>query len=190
MAMAPPLTFTMSVFQPMSLLTAQAWAAKASLASTRSRSSAFQPAFFSAAREAGIGPEPMIAGSTPALAQETMRASGSRPRFSRFLGAHQDDRRRAVIDAGGIAGRHRAVLLEHRLELGDGIERRAMADILVLVDDDIALARGDGDRRDLVLEPARLLRGLRLVLRGDGEIVLRIAGDLPLRATFSAVLPM
>ena len=34
-----------------------------------------QPAFFSAAREAGIGPVPMIFGSTPACAQETMRAS-------------------------------------------------------------------------------------------------------------------
>ena len=66
----------------MSLLTAQAWAAKASLASTRSRSEAFQPAFSSALREAGIGPVPMIAGSTPAVAQEAMRASGSMPRFS------------------------------------------------------------------------------------------------------------
>ena len=36
----------------MSLFTAQACAAKASLASTRSRSATFQPAFFSAAREA------------------------------------------------------------------------------------------------------------------------------------------
>src|SRR5690606_16265661 len=54
MAMAPPLTLTMSGFQPMSLLTAQACAANASLASTRSRSPAFQPARSSALREAGI----------------------------------------------------------------------------------------------------------------------------------------
>jgi hypothetical protein len=40
----------------MSLFTAQACAAKASFASTRSRSSTFQPAFWSALREAGIGP--------------------------------------------------------------------------------------------------------------------------------------
>ena len=45
MAMAPPLTLTLAGSQPMSLLTAQACAAKASLASTRSRSSTFQPAF-------------------------------------------------------------------------------------------------------------------------------------------------
>ena len=61
MAMAPPLTLTFDVSQPRSLFTAQACAAKASLASTRSRSSFFQPAFFSAAREAGIGPVPMRA---------------------------------------------------------------------------------------------------------------------------------
>ena len=51
MAMAPPLTFTIDGSQPMSLLTAQAWAAKASLASTRSRSETFQPAFSSALRD-------------------------------------------------------------------------------------------------------------------------------------------
>jgi hypothetical protein len=59
-----------------SLLTAQACAAKASLASTRSRSPTFQPAFSSALREAGIGPVPMICGSTPAVAQDTMRPAG------------------------------------------------------------------------------------------------------------------
>src|SRR5665213_1370231 len=79
-AMAPPLTLTLSGSKPSSRLTAQACAANASLASIRSRSAAFQPAFSSALREAGIGPVPMIAGSTPAVAQETMRASGVTPR--------------------------------------------------------------------------------------------------------------
>src|SRR5436305_9247824 len=78
--MAPPLTLTLAGSQPRSLLTAQACAAKASLASTRSRSSTDQPAFFNASRLAGIGPVPMIAGSTPAVAQDTMRASGLAPR--------------------------------------------------------------------------------------------------------------
>src|SRR4051812_37146807 len=72
-AIAPPLTLTLEVSQPRSLLTAQAWAAKASLASIRSRSPMFQPAFFSAARDAGIGPVPMILGSTPAWPHDTMR---------------------------------------------------------------------------------------------------------------------
>src|SRR3954470_1950085 len=41
----------------------------------------FQPAFLSAAREAGMGPVPMIDGSTPACAQDTIRASGVLPLF-------------------------------------------------------------------------------------------------------------
>src|SRR4029077_5423120 len=81
-AIAPPLTLTRPVSQPRSLLTAQACAAKASLASIRSRSAGDHPAFFNAMRLAGIGPEPMIAGSTPAVAHETMRASGAGARLA------------------------------------------------------------------------------------------------------------
>src|SRR3989442_3747814 len=84
-AIAPPLTLTFEVSQPRSLLTAQAWAANASFASMRSRSPTFQPAFLSAARDAGIGPVPMIEGSTPAWAQDTMHASGVLPRLAASL---------------------------------------------------------------------------------------------------------
>jgi hypothetical protein len=62
MAMAPPLTLTLLVSQPISWCTAQAWAAKASLISSRSRSAGFQPARSSALRLAGTGPMPMMAG--------------------------------------------------------------------------------------------------------------------------------
>ena len=68
MAMAPPLTFTIFGSHPMSLLTARAWAANASLASTISKSSTFQPAFFNAFLEALTGPTPIIAGSRAAVA--------------------------------------------------------------------------------------------------------------------------
>ena len=179
-AIAPPLTLTLAGSQPRSLLTAIAWAANASLASTRSRSLTDQPARSSALREAGIGPVPMIAGSTPAVAQETMRASGVMPRRLRFGGRHHHQRRRAVVDARGVAGRHRAVLGEGGPQLGDGFVGRAGADVLVVGDDDVALAARDGHRDDLVLEPAGLLRRLGLVLRSDGEIVLLLAADLPL----------
>ena len=47
------------------------------------------------------------------------------------------------------------------------------------VDDDVALAGRDGERHDLVLEPAGLLRRLGLVLRGERESVLLLAADLP-----------
>ena len=79
-AIAPPLTFTVSMSKPRSRATAQDCAAKASFDSTRSTSAMFHPAFSSALRLAGIGPEPISAGSTPAVAQETMRPSGSIPR--------------------------------------------------------------------------------------------------------------
>ena len=82
MAMAPPFTFTLPVSQPRSLFTAIAWAANASLASIRSRSSGFQPARPSALRVDGIGPVPITAGSTPAVAKDAMRANGVRPRLA------------------------------------------------------------------------------------------------------------
>ena len=41
-----------------------------------------QPAFCTASRLAGIGPVPMIFGSTPCVAQDTIRANGVRPLLS------------------------------------------------------------------------------------------------------------
>src|SRR5665213_18129 len=79
-AMAPPLTLTLSASKPSSRLTAQACAAKASLASIKSSSDAFHPARSKASLLAGIGPTPITAGSTPTDAQEAMRASGAMPR--------------------------------------------------------------------------------------------------------------
>src|SRR5215207_2109550 len=99
----------------------------------------------------------------------------------RLLGRHQHHRGGAVVDAGRVAGRHRAILGEGGLQLADGLDRRAGADVLVLVDDGVAFPGLDGEGRDLVLEPAGLLRRLGLVLRGDGELVLVVARELPLR---------
>src|SRR6267378_2262711 len=96
-AIAPPLTLTLEVSQPRSLLTAQACAANL-------------PAF-----------------------------------LGRLLRGHQHHRGRAVIDARRTAGGDGAVLLEGRLELGHRIERRAVARIFVIADDDVALAGLDGD---------------------------------------------
>src|SRR5690606_3316560 len=97
----------------------------------------------------------------------------------RLAFAHQHHGGRAVIDARRVARGHRAVLLERRLEARDGVDRDTLADILVLIDDRVALAAGDRHRRDLVLEPAGLPGRLGLVLRGDGETVLLLARDLP-----------
>src|SRR6185369_13824768 len=78
-AIAPPLTLIFDVSQPISLLTAHACAANASLISIRSRSEAFQPAFSSAFFDAGTGPMPMIAGSTPDDANALIFAMGFSP---------------------------------------------------------------------------------------------------------------
>ena len=126
MAMAPPLTLTFAGSQPMSLLTAKACAANASLASIRSRSLTVQPAFSSALREAGIGPDAhdrrIDAGGRPGGdARQRLHAA----RFG-FGGAHQHQRRGAVVDARGVGGGHRAVLVEGRPQLGDALERRAV----------------------------------------------------------------
>src|SRR4029078_5379508 len=86
----------------------------------------------------------------------------------------------AVIDAGRAAGGDGTVLFEGRLELGHRVDGGAVARILVVADDDIALAGLDGDGRDLFLEPAGLLGGLGLVLRMNREFVLLRTGDLVL----------
>src|ERR1700733_2718950 len=100
-AIAPPLTLTLEVSQPRSLLTAQACAAKASLASIKSRSSADPPAFLSARRLGGIDP-----GGRPGDdAGQRLHAAADG-----VIGRHQHDRGSAVIDARRIAGRDRAGL--------------------------------------------------------------------------------
>src|SRR5512134_551367 len=84
-AMAPPLTLTLPVSQPICRLTAIACAANASLISIRSRSFGSQPARARQRLEAGTGPMPMYLGSTPAEAKALMRASGFRPSSRAFL---------------------------------------------------------------------------------------------------------
>ena len=98
----------------------------------------------------------------------------------RFRLAHQERACGAIIDARRVAGRDRAVLVEGRLQLLHRLDRCAVADIFVLVDDGVALAALDRHGDDLVLEPAGLLGGLGLVLRGQREPVLVLAGDLVL----------
>src|SRR5262249_9687715 len=135
MAMAPPFTLTLPVSQPRSLLTAQAWAANASLASTRSRSSVFQPAFFRASRDAGIGP-----GMRPG--DDAGERSLAEP--GRLARLHQYDGGRAIIDARRVAGRHGAFPVEGRAQLADDLRGRSVLGVLVGVHHDVALARLHG----------------------------------------------
>ena len=124
----------------MSLLTASAWAAKASLASTRSRSDDLPAGLFerlAGGRDrAGAHDRGIDAGGGPGGDAGERRE----PALLRLRFRHQHDGGGAVIDARRIAGGHGAVLREGGLQLGERFDGGAGADVLVLIDDDVALA--------------------------------------------------
>ena len=80
--MAPPFTLILSASQPRPLFTANACTAKASLASIRSISAIFQPAFSRHFLVAGTGPVPIISGATPALLYALMVPRIGKPSVS------------------------------------------------------------------------------------------------------------
>src|SRR5204863_3010466 len=97
--------------------------------------------------------------------------------LGRLLGG-DDDRRRAVVDAGRVARRHGAVGADDRPQFGQSLDA-GLARMLVAVDDHrIALALGDLDGDDLRVEAAAGLRRRRLGLAPYGEGVLVGAADL------------
>src|SRR2546430_14994993 len=100
---------------------------------------------------------------------------GLQPQFLRFFRRSKDHGRGAVVDARGVARSDAAVLVEGGLEALQRIERRAVPRILVVGEDQRALAAGDLDRDDLFLEASRLLRRLGLLLAGERELVLLLA---------------
>src|ERR687897_856181 len=84
-AIAPPTGFIFSSGTSSVRSTAMAMEAKASLASTASRSSTERPAFLRASLEAGIIPVPITEGSTPATAAETNPPATGVPGSSELL---------------------------------------------------------------------------------------------------------
>src|SRR3989442_917943 len=69
----------MSAGKLSSRMTTIAWIANASFSSISPRSSTSRPARRRALRVAGTGPRPIVRGSTPAAAEDTIRTSGRRP---------------------------------------------------------------------------------------------------------------
>src|SRR6478752_4787655 len=137
MAMAPPLTLTLSCGTPISFMNFIGTAAKASFTSNRSIWSIVMPAFASALRAAGMGPVSMMVGSAPESAAATMRAGLQAMRLAGRFAADQDGCR-AVDDARGIArvvhvrdaldlriARDRDLVEAHRAELLEGGLERA-----------------------------------------------------------------
>ena len=145
-----------------------------------SSSSSFQPARSSARRNAGAGPMPIRRGSTPAEAQVTTRASGSRPCRSQPAFAGEQQGGGAVVERAGVAGRHRAVCSEHGAQRGEPFETGVGA--RPLVDGDVDVADPHGDQ--LAIEETRRLRGHRFLVAADGEAVLRLAADRVLRGEY------
>src|ERR1044072_1996670 len=91
--------------------------------------------------------------------------------------ARNDERGRAVHDAGGVARRDEAVLAKRRGELRQDFERSLWAQVVVHFDELRALARLHLAGRYLLREDARVLRALRLGLRAQGVGVLLLARD-------------
>ena len=131
-------------------------------------------------RDAGIGPgahdRRIDAGGRPG---DDARQRRQTPALG-LVGAHDDQRGGAVVEARGVAAVTVPSLEKAGLSFAIASKVDAGARIFVGVDDDVALAGRDRKGDDLVLEPAGLLRGLGLVLRADREPVLLLAGDLPL----------
>ncbi len=96
-------------------------------------------------------------------------AQGLDPELVRLRLAREHERRGAVVDAAGVAGRDGAARTKRRLQPGERLGRRRRPGMLVHAH----LADGD----ELVLEPPRLLRGRPPLLRADCERVLILARD-------------
>ena len=139
------------------------------------------PARSRALRVAGTGPMPMTAGSTPATAVETTRASGLQPQLARPLRLHEQHRRRAVVDPGAVAGRDRAAVPRNagRSFASASADVSARGCSSRLTTTGLALPLRDRDRDDLVVEPAALDRGDGLLLARERERVLASRVDLP-----------
>ncbi len=78
-AIAPPCGFSLSMSMPHSSAIGRTWAANASFSSTTSTSSMVIPARSSTFLIAPIGATPMISGSSPLVAEATIRARGLTP---------------------------------------------------------------------------------------------------------------
>ena len=130
--------------------------ANASFSSTRSRSPTSMPARASALRDAGTGPTPMIAGSTPATPVATIRASGFSPSSRARSASTTSVAAAPSLMPEAFPGGHRAALAERRPQLPERLQRGVRARVLVARDDDrVALLLGHGHGHDLVVEVAR-----------------------------------
>ena len=178
-AIAPPFGFTFAGSSPSPLLTASACAAKASFE--------FDDVEV-VDREAGLL-EQLLHRRDRADAHHLGPDAGDgvaedpRPRLQPGLlggvGGGEHDRRRAVVEAAGVAGGDAAVLPERRPKLRQRLGGGRLR-VLVGGEADRLAFHLDLDRHDLAGEAALLDRRRRAGLALERERVLRLAGDLVL----------
>src|SRR5918993_1355209 len=115
-ATAPPTGFIFSSGISSVSSTAIAMDAKASFASTASRSSTESPAFFRASLGGGDHPRPHKGGVDPAHGGRAQPARHGHPEFLGLALVAHEHHCRSVVDARSVGGRYRAaILLEDRL---------------------------------------------------------------------------
>ena len=95
----------------------------------------------------------------------------------RRLRVHEHHGCRRIVDARGVRRGHRAVLLEHRLQLRHVFHAGIRAHMLVGGELLHALLAFQLDRHDLLAEVAGLHRARRPPVRFDGELVLLLARE-------------
>ena len=125
---------------------------------------------------AGIGPSSIFTGSQPTVVWSTIFARGAQAELIGLLARHQQDGGGAVGDLRRVAGGDTPVLLEHRLERRERLERGVGTDALVGYVGVAVDLEGD----DLALELALLGRLGGELVGAQRELVELGARDLPL----------
>ena len=176
-AIAPPFTFTRAGSSSSSRMQASDWAANASFSSTRSTSSMESPVRSRRLPRGGYGTNPHVQRIDADHCRLHVMRQRRRPELLRFLAAHQQQGGRSVVQAGGVAGRHRAALAEGRGEFGKLFHRGIWPWMLVHLEDRRFAAplrtltgtarRGSGRRGSRA----------RLLLAAEGELILVLAPD-------------
>ncbi len=164
MAMAPPLTFTLSGSRPSDRRLARLWEANASLISTTSRSPVVRPARASAFSEAGTGPIPHYVGVDSRRCRRDNAGQRSQTVVGESLLGCQQQCRRPVVHRRRVARCHGAPVFEDGLQRCELLQRRVGPRSFVVLDEvghPAATISRRLDRLDLVVKTAgrRSLRG-------------------------------
>ncbi len=124
---------------------------------------------------------PMSAGSSPVVAQETIRAIGSRPRAAAVSLRMSTSTAAPSLIPLALPGRDRTTVAGERgPKLGENLGSGIGAEALIVLNERVTFARRNGNGNDFLGEALCLLRGGGLAMRLSGEGILLSAGDVEL----------